>query len=243
MWDLFPAAASSYAGEIDYVIKLITYTVGAWLLAAYVILFGFLIAFRRKQGQPARYVPGRGRQMAWVLVPVFLVALCDFAIDLANTPIWRSIKEEIPETETSVRVLARQWSWEFVYPGPDGQFDTEDDVRNTGELHVKVHAKTRFEVTAADVLHSFAIPAFRLKQDAIPGRVIAGWFEATQTGRFDLQCAEICGTGHSVMAGRVVVHTPEEFNAFMTAHAGSAREPAVAAVRASASPILAAWGD
>jgi cytochrome c oxidase subunit 2 len=91
-----------------------------------------------------------------------------------------------------------------------------------GELHTKLHAKTRFELTAGDVLHSFSIPAFRLKQDAIPGRVVAGWFEPVVAGQFDLQCAEICGTGHSVMAGRVIVHPPAEFDQFMTAHAGSA---------------------
>lgn len=243
MWSMFPAAASSYAGDVDFIIRLITYTVGAWLLAVYLIFFGFLIAFRRKPGQRTRYLPGSGRQMAWVLVPVFLVVLCDFAIDVANTPIWQSIKEQIPKTETTVRVTSRQWNWEFVYPGSDGKFDTPDDVRSYGVLHVKVHSKTRFELTAADVLHSFAIPAFRLKQDAIPGRVIAGWFEATQTGQFDLQCAEICGTGHSLMGGRVVVHTPEAFRAFLTAQAGSARQPVVAAVKAAPSPILAAWGN
>lgn len=243
MWSMFPPAASSYAGEVDFIIRLITYTVGVWLLAAYLIFFGFLIAFRRKPGQRTRYVPGSGRQMAWVLVPVFFVVVCDFAIDVANTPIWRSIKEQMPETETTVRITSRQWIWEFVYPGLDGKFDTPDDVRSSGMLHVKVHSKTRFELTSADVLHSLSIPAFRLKQDAIPGRVITGWFEATQTGQYDVQCSQICGTGHAFMGGRVVVHTAEAFKAFLTAQAGSARQPVVAAAKASPSPILAAGGN
>ena len=211
MWEIMPEHASSYAADIDNVIKLITYTVGGWLLAAYAVFFLFLFLFRKGSGRQAQYVPGTGRQMAWVLVPVFLVALCDLAIDIYNAPVWAHIKQEIPKTEQAVQVLGRQWSWQFTYPGPDGKFGTADDVVTVNRLHVKVNAKTRFTVMAADVLHSLSIPAFRLKQDAVPGRRIDGWFQAIKIGSYDIQCAEICGVGHSAMAARVIVHSGADF--------------------------------
>ena len=69
------------------------------------------------------------------------------------------------------------------------------------------------------MLHNFSVPVFRLKQDAIPGRVITGWFEATGTGSYDIQCAEICGYGHGLMVGRIVIETPEQHAAWMAEHA------------------------
>lgn len=225
MWDFMPERASSYAADIDNVIMVVTYTVGAWLIAAYVVFFLFLFLYRKKPGQPARYVPGKGKQMAWVLAPVFLVVLCDLGIDLYNAPIWSKVKQELPEVEQTVQVLGRQWSWHFTYPGPDGRLGTQDDLTTVNELHVKVDSKTRFILIAADVLHSLSIPAFRLKQDAVPGRRITGWFEAVKIGTFDIQCAEICGAGHGAMAARVIVHSAADFDEALRAAIGDAGRP------------------
>lgn len=229
MWDYLPEAASSYAGEVDYIIEMVTYIVGAWLIACVILIFVFALVFRRKKGRPARYLPGTGKQIAWVLVPVAFVTLFDLGIEIVNIPVWAMIKEEIPETEQVVRVVGKQWLWEFTYPGPDGKFDTPDDITTVNVLHVKLNAKTKFELSAADVLHSLSIPAFRLKQDAVPGRVITGWFEPTKTGTYDIQCAELCGIGHKVMAARVKVHSAEDFERVMTAFSLSKDNEQVAA--------------
>lgn len=234
MWDFMPALASSFAPDVDRIIAIITYTVGVWLIAVYGIFFAFLFLYRRRPGVRARYVPGTGRQLAWVLVPVALVTLCDLAIDVVNAPVWLHIKEQMPPTTQTVRVTGKQWHWEIVHAGQDGQLDSPDDVRTVNELHVMLGANTRFELTADDVLHSFSIPAFRLKQDAVPGRLIVGWFRATQTGTFDLQCSQLCGLGHTGMSARVIVHSPEKFNALMTAQAGS---------RAAAPQVAGAFND
>ncbi|MDH4249330.1 MAG: hypothetical protein OEW39_16105, partial [Deltaproteobacteria bacterium] len=151
--------------------------------------------------------------------PVTLVAVCDFALDIYNTPVWEKIKVRMPKTEETVRIIAQQWAWEFIYPGPDGLLDTADDVRTWNMLHVKQNAPTRFELQARDVLHSLSIPAFRVKQDAIPGRTIQGWFEPTLVGAWDLQCAEICGLGHTNMGARVTVHAPDKFKDALAAAA------------------------
>ena len=84
------------------------------------------------------------------------------------------------------------------------------DIRTIDELHVKVDTVYHYELGARDVLHSFSVPVFRLKQDAVPGRIIKGWFKANKTGEWDIQCAEICGIGHGLMGARIAVETPEQ---------------------------------
>ncbi|MEE8394993.1 MAG: hypothetical protein V3S29_02990, partial [bacterium] len=94
-----PESASSYAGDVDFIIKTVTYIVGAWFVVCVVLIVIFALVFRRKPGQSAQYLPGTGKQMAWVLVPVVLVTLFDLGIDVINTPIWIKIKQDLPQTE------------------------------------------------------------------------------------------------------------------------------------------------
>ena len=96
-----------------------------------------------------------------------------------------------------MRVIAQQWAWSFVHPGPDGKLDTADDIKTVDELHVEVGKTYHFELESRDVLHSFSVPVFRLKQDAIPGpRDHAAGSRPPRPARYDIQCAEICGIGH-----------------------------------------------
>jgi hypothetical protein len=81
-----------------------------------------------------------------------------------------------------VRVIAQQWAWSFVHPGPDNVLDTADDITTVNELHVAANTLYHYKLESLDVLHNFSVPVFRLKQDAIPGRIITGWFEPTLTG-------------------------------------------------------------
>ena len=102
-----------------------------------------------------------------------------------------------------------------MHPGADKTIGTADDVEMVDELRLKVNTTYHFKLESIDVLHSFSIPVFRLKQDAIPGRVITGWFKPTKTGRYDLQCAEICGIGHGIMMGEVLVESEEDHNKWL----------------------------
>ena len=113
-----------------------------------------------------------------------------------------------------MRVTAKRFNLEVWYPGPDGQLNTADDVQIEGELHVPVHKVVHITLASKDVIHSFFLPYLRLKQDALPGRNIPLWFEATKAGVYPLPCAELCGTGHTGMMGRLLVHTPEEYEAW-----------------------------
>jgi len=212
MWDIMPERASTFAHEVDSVIELITYIVGAWAIVAYLIFFAFMVMFRKKEGKRSQFITGAtGKQMAWVLVPLILVVACDLGIDLYNHGFWKKIRIDMPEVEETVHVQARQWAWVFTYAGPDGQFNTGDEIITYNTMHVKENVKYKFVLSSNDVLHSFSIPVFRLKQDAVPGRLYQGWFEANKKGTYDIQCAEICGVGHTVMAARVIVHSASDY--------------------------------
>jgi len=139
----------------------------------------------------------------------------DVIILIFAVKVWYTVKQDLPPAQETVRVIAQQWAWSFVHPGPDQKLDTADDIKTVDDLHVKVDTLYHFKLESRDVLHSFSVPAFRLKQDAIPGRVITGWFQATKTGTFDIQCAEICGIGHALMPARIVIETQPQHTAWM----------------------------
>lgn len=211
-----PVSASSYARDIDGIMILISVIVGIWLVLAEACLIYFAFRFRRRAGERAAYLPGNsGRTLAWVLVPVALVLACDFVIEAASGPVWEKVKVARPNSESTVRIVSRQWSWEFDYPGPDGTLGTADDVVSMNELHVPANAVIEFELRSNDTLHSFWVPALRLKQDAVPGRKIYGWFQATRMGTYEILCAQLCGVAHTTMKGTLHVDSPEEFQRWL----------------------------
>jgi cytochrome c oxidase subunit 2 len=220
MMSRYIEAVSSYAGQIDNLVWFIAILVGFWTLLSYVVFFGFLVRFRRRDGQRADYVTGEEKQLKrWVTIPHLLVLVCDIFIIVGAVRVWYHVKQERPEAQQTVRVISQQWAWTFVHPGPDRALDTDDDITTINELHVQANTLYHFLLESKDVLHNFSVPVFRLKQDAVPGRVITGWFEATKTGEWDVQCAEICGIGHGLMGARVHVESAEQHGAWMAAHA------------------------
>ncbi|GAF95890.1 unnamed protein product, partial [marine sediment metagenome] len=210
MIERYVEAVSTYASDIDGLILLITVLVGFWFILSEGIFFGFILRYRRKDGVKADYITGEEHEYSrWIHWPHYLIIVCDIFIIYGAVRVWYDVKQDLPPAEQSIRVIGQQWAWSFVHPGPDGKLDTPDDIKTVDELHIKADTVYHYHLEARDVLHSFSIPVFRLKQDAVPGRVITGWFEATKTGAFDIQCAEICGIGHGVMAGRIIIETPE----------------------------------
>jgi cytochrome c oxidase subunit 2 len=209
--------ASSYGAEIDNLIIWIGIIVGFWFVLCEVILLGFILKFRAKDGRRAQYITGEEQsQKRWISMPHLLVLVCDVFIVYGAVRIWIDVKQDLPANpDSTVRIIAQQWAWSFVHPGPDNLLDTADDIKTVDELYIEVGKTYVYELQARDVLHSFSIPVFRLKQDAVPGRVIKGWFTPTRTGTYDLQCAEICGIGHGVMAARVLIQNPAEHAAWM----------------------------
>ena len=207
---------SSFAGDIDSLIALIAVMVGFWALLAYAAFFFLIFRFREKDGQRAKYVTGEEKDLKrWITYPHAAIIVCDLVIVFMAVMVWYNIKQRLPEADSTVRIISQQWAWNFVHPGPDNELDTDDDIITFNELHVQEGTTYHYELLSKDVLHDFSVPVFRLKQDAIPGRVITGWFEPTKTGEYDIQCAEICGIGHGVMAGRIHIESAEQHAAWM----------------------------
>lgn len=211
--------ASTYARELDLLFEGIFWVVGFWFLLTQLVFFWLLFRFRKRDGQKASYYDGSEWNIKrWVTYPHLLVLVCDVFIIFGAVKVWYNIKQFLPPAEQTVRVISQQWAWTFVHPGADGQIDTADDIITVDELRLRVGTQYHYKLESRDVLHSFSIPVFRLKQDAIPGRVITGWFEPTLTGSFDVQCTEICGIGHGVMAARVVIESEEAHAAWIEQH-------------------------
>lgn len=211
MFSWFIPAASSYAGYVDYLFLGITITVGFWFLLTEGVLLFLMARFKRKEGQKAIYMTGEGHEKHWVHIPHYLVIFFDVIVIVFAIWVWNIIKIDHPENpDARIRVIGQQWAWTFVQPGKDGQLDTADDIITVDELHVQKDLVYVFELQSKDVLHNFSVPAFRLKQDAVPGRTIKGWFKPTLRGEYDIQCAEICGVAHGIMGARLHIEDPDE---------------------------------
>ena len=216
MIDSIVPQVSTYAADIDQVVNLVGVIVGFWFFLSLGAFFFLCWKYRYKEGVPTTYVDGTNpKHKRFISIPHNIILLCDVVLIVAAVRVWVNVKQNLPDAGDRVRIVSQQWAWSFVYPGPDGKFDTSDDVKDVDELHVKVNTNTIFELVSKDVLHSFSVPVFRLKQDAIPGRVITGWFTPTKTGSYDIQCAEICGIGHALMPARIVIETAPQHAAWM----------------------------
>jgi cytochrome c oxidase subunit 2 len=196
---LFPEQASTFAAQVD---TLYFFLVALSLIFAGVLPFVILwliVRYHRSQ-QVDRTNPldsSLKLELTWTIIPLILVMIVFF---------WGSflyINMRTPPQDTlDVYVIGKQWMWHAQHA---------NGKRENNELHVPVGQPVRLIMTSQDVIHSFYIPEFRVKQDVLPGRYTTMWFEATEPGEYYLFCAEYCGTEHSVMGGRVVVLEPAEY--------------------------------
>jgi cytochrome c oxidase subunit 2 len=212
----FIPQASTYAASIDNVIFLVGVLVGFWFFVAEGMFFWLIWRFRAKEGVKSEYIEGHEKHLKrWITWPHGLVLVCDIVIIVAAVQVWYNVKQRLPEADATIRVIGQQWAWTFQHPGTDNELDTADDIFTVDELHVEVNQTYHFLLESRDVLHSFSVPVFRIKQDAIPGRSITGWFEPTVVGEFDMQCAEICGIGHGAMASRIFIEDQQAHAAWI----------------------------
>ena len=207
--------ASSFAVEVDNLILLIAVLSGFWLIVAEFVLFYFCFRYRRGRQQKALYVSGEvKKEKQWVLWPHYIVIVFDIVIVAFAAIVWIDVKQTLPEPDQTVSIVAQQWAWRMIHPGKSGELGSSEDIVMVDELHVKLGAVYHFKLRSDDVLHCFSVPVFRLKQDAIPGREITGWFKATKEGEYDIQCAEMCGVGHGVMGAKLFVHNEVDYESW-----------------------------
>ena len=207
---LLPDGASTFAGDIDRIYYLILWITGIALVVVQVGLVWFLIKYRARPGHKAEYVHGNVKaEIIWTAIPAVTVVV----LGILSGRVWADVKDErrFPADALPVHVLAKQFEWEVTYPGTDGALGTPDDFTVRNQLHVPVNRPVVVTLEAEDVIHSFNVHAFRVKQDAVPGMTIRTWFQATVPGEYEIACAELCGLGHYRMRAVVTVHTAEEY--------------------------------
>jgi cytochrome c oxidase subunit 2 len=197
-----PPSVSTVAGNVDWLFSFILAISVFFFLLIVVVMTLFVIRYRHREGVAPEPSPSHNTaiEVTWTVIPLILVIvifLFGFRgfLDMA-TP---------PANAYEILVNAQKWNWSFTYP--NGYVDAN--------LHVPVNRPVRLVMTSADVIHSLYVPAFRVKRDVVPGRYAKAWFEATEPGQYELFCAEYCGTSHSDMIAKVVVHPPGEFESWL----------------------------
>jgi cytochrome c oxidase subunit 2 len=224
-----PRDASLDGRLVDGVLGYLTVATGICFLVMLGILLGAVLFHRSRGGRrQALYTHGdRPRHHLVTLSAGLVIFLAVDAVLAARASgalrahFWR-----YPEGDPAaarVEVTARQWSWTFRLPGPDGKFGTPDDIVTLGELHVPAFRPVYVKLRAHDVIHSFYLPNFRTKVDAIPGSTTRLWFQAEAPGRYDIGCAQHCGVGHYKMSAQLVVDPPAEYEAWLRRAEADAR--------------------
>lgn len=195
---LFPEQASTAAAKVDALyLGLVALTLFFGVLIAALLVY-FAVRFREgvhRHGEvPA---PHPWLEAVWIVIPLGVV----LGIFAWGFQVFAYLRRA-PEGALEISVVGRQWMWKVQHP---------EGRREINELHVPVGRPVLLRMISQDVIHSFFIPAFRVKQDVLPGRYTTLWFEATRPGRYHLFCAEYCGTAHSRMTGTVVAMEPARY--------------------------------
>ena len=201
-------SASTTAGSVDALYIYLVMISALMTVLIFTTLIVFAIKFRKRRGKPAEQIEGSNiLEITWSVIP-FAVFLSFF--------VWGAViyfqERTPPQDAMEVYTVAKQWMWKFEHAA--GQ-------REINELHVPMGRDVKLIMTSQDVIHSFYVPAFRIKQDVLPGRYTTFWFHATKPGTYHLFCAEYCGTQHSGMIGWIVVMEPRDYEAWMSGGAAS----------------------
>jgi cytochrome c oxidase subunit 2 len=211
---MMPESASTFGAGIDSIYYIILWITGAIFVLVETALIVFIIRYRHREGRVAVHTHGSKKaEIVWTIIPFILVLF----IVYASNDIWLQVKRADQDGAAQadalpLRVVAKQFEWNVTYPGPDEELDTSDDFVKRNQLHVPIGRAVRIDLGSEDVIHSFFLPDFRVKQDAVPGMTIPVWFEATRTGEFPMACAELCGLGHYRMRASLTVHEADDFN-------------------------------
>jgi len=210
-------AASSFASRVDAVFAHLLIASTVMIVTLTALTLTFLVRYRRRavvNRAPVRIATWK-IETAWTVgtTMVFLMFFLQGAaiyIDMRQVP--------AAAGAGAINVVGRQWMWDIRYPNGRREFNT---------MHVCVNRPVRLLLSSEDVIHSFFVPAFRLKQDLVPGKVVDAWFEPTLTGSYPLFCAQYCGTAHSAMIGQVIVLSPAAYAAWLADDRREATEAAL----------------
>ncbi|MBI5508301.1 MAG: cytochrome c oxidase subunit II [Deltaproteobacteria bacterium] len=211
---LFPERASSVAGDVDALFYFLVAVSVFFVLLIFGLIAYFVWRYRRRSPSdaPAAIHGHLGLELLWTGVPLVLAMFIFGWGAKLYFEVFRPPKEGL-----DFYVVGKQWMWKVQHP--TGQ-------REINEMHVPRGIPVKVTMTSEDVIHSFFVPAFRVKRDVVPGRFVTAWFMATKVGEYHLFCSQYCGTAHSQMTGKIVVLEPADYSAWLSGR--SAEPPAVA---------------
>ncbi len=214
MWNqIFPERASTIAGDVDLIFAVVTGLALLFAVPVACLVIFFAIRYRRSKtlSRPGNVHEGHGRTRVWILETAWMVVPLILALGIFawGASLYLRIYA-MPANGMDVYVVGKQWMWKFQHPTGQTEID---------ELHVPIGFPVRLTMISEDVIHSFYVPAFRIKRDVVPGVYTTVWFEATKTGTFNLFCAEYCGTEHSRMLAKVVVMETPQYQAWLSQRA------------------------
>jgi cytochrome c oxidase subunit 2 len=211
---LLPVAAAESASRLDHLALAVLLLTGAVALGVLVLLIWFSIKYRASSNADRSHVPARKRwvEVTWILIPLLL---------FLGMYVWGAVDYvqlyQSPRDATPVFVVAKQWMWKAQHT---------NGRREVGELHLPLGRPVRMIMTSEDVIHSFFVPDFRIKQDVVPGRYTSIAFTPSVAGEYRLFCAEYCGLDHAVMGGKVIVMRQAEYARWLSE---GPRQPGMAA--------------
>jgi cytochrome c oxidase subunit 2 len=245
-----PVLASEHGRQVDNLIIYVHWLMMA-LFVGWLAYFAYaLFRFHRSRNPKADYIGVKSHASSYIEVAVALVEAV-LLIGVA-VPLWAKAADKFPDRKdaTLIQIVAQQFAWNVRYPGKDGEFGSQDmhfvtatnvfgidpndpkgkdDVQVLNEVHVPlVKTANGFKpviiyISSKDVIHSFKVIALRVTQDAIPGMRIPIWFQPTKEGRYQINCAQLCGNGHASMAGGfLIVESQEAFDKWLASKAGAA---------------------
>lgn len=232
-----PPLASAHGAGIDRMLRYLLISVGGLFVVGNVVLGYFIWRFSRG-GPPTYRLASPKVERRWSLVPVVVMTLiAEGGVFALGLPVWRNFYAAAPPPNSLVvEVTAEQFAWNVRYPGEDGTFGrteprlisldnplgldksdpaARDDIVLLGRVHLQIDRPARIRLRSKDVIHSFFLPNFRVKQDAVPGMTIDIWFVPTKLGTYEIACAQHCGFGHFQMRGVLQVMSAEDFDRWM----------------------------
>ena len=242
----FTPIASNW-GAMDDTISLTFWVTGFVFVIVNLFMAYCVVRYRRQEGRRAAYEP-ENKKLEWWLIGLTAVGIA--AMLAPGLSVWAKFVE-VPNDAAVLEVVGKQWNFSYRFPGNDGKLGTvdakhisdknpfginpddpngQDDVLIPGsELHLPVGKPVKLLLCSIDVLHNFTVPQFRAKMDMVPGMVTYIWLTPTRTGKFDILCNELCGVGHFVMRGKVVVEEEQAYKTWLSGHSTVAQVSARAA--------------
>ena len=251
IWGMdFPESISTNGHLIDDIIVYIDKVLAIFFSIVVGAIIYFIIRYRSRPGHKAVYETGNKK--VYIVATILMGMLVFLSIDaVIEHMAFRDLKEafwNFPQGKgvVKIEVMPQQFAWNVRYAGPDGEFATADDiVAPLSQMHVPINVPVVVQASSFDVVHAFYVPQLRFKQDIVPGMVTTFWFQTIKTGKFEIACSALCGSGHYKMHGNLTVESKEDFEEWLKEQSpqeGSADDVWGDSAGASTGSVPKDWG-